>query len=168
MGARHLRRFPVFWMQLSLAWTGQSISQAKNLMSGTIPASSDIYFRKIHDGCKSVGALVCEDPFLAASPPAADRAASATAACVAPVKAGESSPLHSSAFCQFAWSLAVSAASSGEITEIPRSFKTYVSALLGWPLAVSARTGAMSLAFPMAGVIVSIKGSGSVQKTGSR
>jgi hypothetical protein len=66
------------------------------------------------------------------------------------------SPLHTSAFCQYAWSLALTAANSGQLTGIPHTASAFVSAIRGWPVAISQRTGALSLAFPMGGLIASI------------
>jgi hypothetical protein len=146
-----------FWMLTSLVWTGRSMTQAHDLMAGTLPASSAIYLQKLDDGCKANGSAICQSAFQpGAKPPETDKAGAGTAACVKAPAPNTVSPLHSSAFCQFAWSLAVAAANSGELTEIPGSFAGYVSAIFGWPAHVSNRTGALSLAFPISGLILSV------------
>lgn len=145
-----------FWMLASLTWTGHSVKQARDLMAGTLPVASALYLQKLDAGCKAMSGAICKDAFAAgATPPETDKAAAATANCVK-TPTPEDSPLHSSAFCQLAWSQALTVANSGQATEIPNSFAAYVSAVFGWPAAVSQQTGALSLAFPMGGLISSI------------
>jgi len=140
-----------FWVLASLSWTGHSVKQARDLMAGTLPVATGAYLQKLDAGCKANG-TVCKDAFDAgATPPQTDKAAAATVACIKPPASGDS-PLRTSAFCQYAWSLALTAANAGQLT----GADAVLSAVLGWPVSISQRTGALSLAFPMAGLIASI------------
>ncbi|MGA7810343.1 hypothetical protein [Bradyrhizobium sp.] len=140
-----------FWMLASLSWTGHSVKQARDLMAGTLPVVTGAYLEKLDAGCKANG-NVCNDAFDAgATSPQTDKATYAAATCIKTPESGDS-PLHTSAFCQYAWSLALTAANSGNLAGVG----TVLSAVLGWPVGISQRTGTLSLAFPMAGLIASI------------
>ena len=140
-----------FWMLASLSWTGHSVKQARDLMAGTLPVLTGAYLQMLDAGCKANG-TVCKDAFDAgATPPQTDKAAAAAAACVKTPASGDSL-LHTSAFCQYAWSMALTAANAGHLAGAGR----IVSAVLGWPVGISQRTGALSLAFPMAGLMAAI------------
>jgi hypothetical protein len=127
----------LFWMLASL--TGHSVKQARDPMAGTLPVLTGAYLEQLDAGCKANGS-VCKDAFDAgATPPQTDRAAAATAACIKPPASGDSA-LHTSAFCRYPWSLALTAANAGHLTG-----GAFVSVVLGWPVGISQRTGALSL-----------------------
>ena len=147
-----------FWMIATLAWTGGSVNQAYDLMRGRQPTHTAAFLDDTIKACgksNSAGIPPCKDVDLSGATPAEaqNKAKIEIDKCLA--DDAQQAPMQTSSFCRLAWATALGMTSS-TMTDLPEWGGKIVSTLLGWGARVSERLGSISIAAPMALLILSI------------
>ena len=157
-----------FWMVVTLAWTGQSLMQARDLMNGIPPEYAAIAAQRVLAACSEPapqggGAATEPRNFVAAcdsngAPEAANRNAAgvllAMHGCL--VVDNDAPLLRTSSFCRQAWRIAAELTGGGEMLNLTSALRKPLTAVFGWSAKPVGASASISIAAPMVILMLSI------------
>jgi hypothetical protein len=157
-----------FWMVVTLAWTGQAVTQARDLMNGTPPEYAAMAAQRVLAACtapapQGTAAAAQATTFVVACdwngvPDPANRTAAgvlqAMRGCL--VVGNDAPPLRTSSFCRQAWRITAELSAGGEMSNLPSALRKLLAAVFGWSARPVGASASISIAVPMVSLMLSI------------